>query len=283
VKANVSVPPHALEVQEHVAPAGQVAVQLVQTPLAPHAVAEVPAEQVPPVAAEQQPPLHVWVEEHAVVHAPVAVSQACPAGQSVATAQPHLPLARHAVPEALPAQETQAPPEAPQAAFDVPAEHIPALQQPPLHVSVAEQVVVHAPVVVSHASSAGQSVASLQPHAPLGRHALPVLPPTHETQAPLAPQAACTVPDAHVPALQQPPLHTWVGEHVVVHFRVVVSHASSVGHSAEEVQPVTTSGGLVSSRTSVVPSLLASFPGCSSPGRSSTRIGSEVASAVFSA
>jgi hypothetical protein len=47
--------------------------QSAQTPLVPHALTMVPAAQVPP---EQQPPLHVCVAEQAVVHAPVAVSQA---------------------------------------------------------------------------------------------------------------------------------------------------------------------------------------------------------------
>ncbi len=57
-------------------PVGQVAVQSVHTPLAPHAVFEVPPTQVPPVAAEQHPPLHVWLAEHAVVQVLVVVSQA---------------------------------------------------------------------------------------------------------------------------------------------------------------------------------------------------------------
>jgi hypothetical protein len=34
-------------------------------PLAPHAAAAIPATHVPPA---QQPPLHVWLCEHAVVH-----------------------------------------------------------------------------------------------------------------------------------------------------------------------------------------------------------------------
>jgi hypothetical protein len=62
--------------------------QSAQTPLAPHSLIAVPPTQVPPVDAEQHPPLHAWVEEHAVVHKPVVTSQASRAGQSLATAQP---------------------------------------------------------------------------------------------------------------------------------------------------------------------------------------------------
>jgi hypothetical protein len=91
---------------------------------------------------------------------------------------------------ALAAHEMQAAPEAPHSVFAVPAAQMPALQQPPLQSSVTEQVVVQAPVVVSHASSAAQSLATLHPHVPVARHAVPVLLATHETHEALAPHAA---------------------------------------------------------------------------------------------
>jgi hypothetical protein len=145
------VPPHLPDEHEHVAPPGHVEVQSVQTPLVPHAPAEVPAPQVPLVAAEQQPPLHVCVEEHAAVHALVVVSQASSAGQSVATVHPHFPLARHESPEAPPTHDTHASPVEPHAACVLPVAHVVPSQHPPLHGWVAEHVVVQAPVVVSHA------------------------------------------------------------------------------------------------------------------------------------
>jgi hypothetical protein len=48
-------------------------VQLTHTPAVPHAVALLPAWQVPLDAAEQQPPLQVCVELHAVTHLLVAL------------------------------------------------------------------------------------------------------------------------------------------------------------------------------------------------------------------
>jgi hypothetical protein len=86
----------------------------------PHAPVEVPATQLPPVAAEQQPPLHAWVVLHAVVHLCIVVSHAWLAGQSAALLQPHEPDGKHALPLALPVQGWQTLPTAPHAACDVP-------------------------------------------------------------------------------------------------------------------------------------------------------------------
>jgi hypothetical protein len=72
-----------------------------QTPELPHAVVVVPAWHVPPLAAEQQPPLHGWFELHAVVHLPVDASHASCAGQSAALVQPHTFDARQTCPLAL--------------------------------------------------------------------------------------------------------------------------------------------------------------------------------------
>jgi len=53
------------------------------------------------VPLEQHAPLHAWVAEHEVVHAPVAVSQARPAAQSEVCVQKgwHAPIS-HASPAA---------------------------------------------------------------------------------------------------------------------------------------------------------------------------------------
>ena len=118
----------------HETPVGHPEVQSEQTPLVPHAVFAVPGTHMPPVSAEQQPPLHAWVEEHADVHVPVATSHASSAGQSVVVAQPHAPLDRHAAPLEPPEQETHAAPVVPHAFLASPGAHMPVLvlQQPPL-------------------------------------------------------------------------------------------------------------------------------------------------------
>ena len=231
----------------------------VHDPERPHAGRVSPGAHTPEL---QQPPLQGSPEEHVVPHIPVDVSQASSVGQSVAIAQPQSPVDRQALPDEPPRQKPQVPPSIPQARGDVPAAHMPELQQPPLHGWLPEHVLVHTPLLVSHASSAGQSVAMAQPHVPLERHAVPELPPAHEVQVPpAAPHAVCAVPGAHVPALQQPPLHVWVDVHAVVHLWVAVSHASSVGQSVGTAQPPPVSAspapvsvGPVSCPESVVPS-----------------------------
>jgi hypothetical protein len=232
------LPAHIFDEQEHEAPEGQVVVQSVQIPLPPQKASVVPALQVPAEAAEQQPPLHGWIEEHASPHTPVVVSQASSEGQSAAMAHPHVTPPRQALPVVTPTQETQAPPVSPQFACPVPATHLPALlQQPPLHGWVDEHAVVQVFVVVSQAWSGGQSVALLQPHVPVERHAEPVGSPTQETHAPLTPHAVRLVPEVHVPALQHPPLQGCPVEHAVPQTPLVVSHASSAGQSDVLVQP----------------------------------------------
>ena len=117
--------------------------QSAHTPLVPHAVSAVPATQTPPEAALQQPLLHGAVEEQAVPHVPLLVSQASPGTQSDALLQPQVPFARQASPDATPMHEAHVAPDAPQAVCVVPETHVPALQQPPLHVWVDEHAVVH--------------------------------------------------------------------------------------------------------------------------------------------
>jgi hypothetical protein len=204
-------------------------------PVVPHAVFTLPGPQEPPFL--QQPPLHGWLAEHAFVHVPVATSQAWSVGQSPVTAQPQLPPARHSSPSGLPTHETHPPP-APHAPCAVPGAQVPPLQHPPLQGSVGEQVLPQTPLVLSHASSVGQSVGPAHPHVPLDRHATPDGLPAHDEHAvPEAPHAVIAMPGTHMPASQQPPLHGWLDEQVVVQSRVFMSQASPIGQSAGEAHP----------------------------------------------
>jgi hypothetical protein len=89
-------------------------------PAEPHAERLLPAMQLPPVADEQQPPLHGWFELQEVVHLPCAVSHAWLAGQSLALVQPHAPELRQAVPFTLPTQLWHSEPGAPHTPCEVP-------------------------------------------------------------------------------------------------------------------------------------------------------------------
>lgn len=60
-------------------------------PLLPHAAMPVPGSHVPPVAAEQHPPLHGWPVLQLVVHWCLVPSHAMPAGQSAAEVHPAPP------------------------------------------------------------------------------------------------------------------------------------------------------------------------------------------------
>jgi hypothetical protein len=198
-------------------------VQSLQTPLVPHAKLAVPAEHAPvepPVATEQQPPLHVCVALQAAVHACTLRSQAWPVGQSVGPLQPHVPFGSHAPPCGAFAQLWQTPPGGPQAVLDVPAAQVPVAlptaiaQHPPLHGWAALHVVEQTWAVVSHAFPLGQSVLELHPQASVGRHTWPVVLAVQSTHAvPLAPHAVSDVPLAQLPLLQQPATHGEAGEH----------------------------------------------------------------------
>jgi len=84
---------------------------------------------------------------------------------------------------------------------------------------------VHEDVPWSHAWSTGQSPIVRQPHLP-PKHADPALAPRHEMHAPpSAPHESGFVPEAHRPALQQPPLQGCELEQAVVHEEVAMSHA----------------------------------------------------------
>jgi hypothetical protein len=124
-------------------------------PLLPHWLFDVPATQLPPPV--QQPPLHGWLAgSHFVVHRCVVVLQAVPDGQSASELQPQkvvAPIVTQADPLLLEAQLTHAGADAvaPHAALELPCEHVPALQHPPLHTAPAAQDVEHSWVVGSHA------------------------------------------------------------------------------------------------------------------------------------
>jgi hypothetical protein len=135
------------------------AVQSTQVPLAPQAASAVPARQLPPTVAEQQPVWQGVLESQASVHRLVVVSQATAVpGQSAFVAHPHCraPPVVTQVSPAAPAvycagQSRQAPPLLPHAASAVPATQDPLWQHPPLQVWVALQVVVQVWVDVSQA------------------------------------------------------------------------------------------------------------------------------------
>jgi hypothetical protein len=177
-----------------------------------------PATQVPPVVAVQQPLAHGDEELQPDEQVCVAMLQAVP-GQSAAELQPQA-LITQALPCALEVQSTQARPLPPQPVTAVPAEQLPAMQQPPLHGCDAEQVVVHRCVVVLQALPMAQSVVPLQPQEPPPEtisHTLPFGLPVQLWQAPPpTPQAVCMVPTTHEPDEQQPPLHSWVAVQVAV-------------------------------------------------------------------
>jgi hypothetical protein len=128
-------------------------------PLAPHALALVPATQLPP--GEQQPPLHDCVAEQLDTHWCVVVSHAMSAAQSALELQPHAPLT-HACPALLEVQSAQVEPHA----LGALVVQVPPTQQAALHGCVFEQLVVHECAPTLHDCAAGQSLDCWQPHAP---------------------------------------------------------------------------------------------------------------------
>jgi hypothetical protein len=170
--------PEATPVATHVVPFGSPAQVAHTPPLSPQAVGEVPARHVPPVAAEQHPPLQGWLELHPVVQVLVIVSHAIPPGQSVEVVHPHAcrpPVAgTHALPVELPTQLVHVAEPVAQLAGVSPKSHTPPLpQHPPLQGWPALQTVVQKPDRVSHALPAGQSPTPPHPQVPPVRQALP--------------------------------------------------------------------------------------------------------------
>ena len=237
---------------------------------APLAHAPLPAHGCPRTRRHAvPPPVQLVFAEHPVLGAVQVVPHALPLAHAKppthAAAAPttHVPEGHVAAGVRLdpahdaPAHDAHTPPLLPQAPADVPGTHIPVvlplgmLQQPPLHGFVAEHVVRHACVVVSHERPVAQSDAgSMQPQVPpnapvLGTHALPTLMPAHATHAPpVDPHAVADCPCTHTPnappstgLVQHPPLHVCVALHAVVHAWVVVSHAIPWAQSAAVLQP----------------------------------------------
>jgi hypothetical protein len=124
------------------------------------------------------------------------MSQEWPLAQSPGPLQPQEPLVMHTLLDDLLEQSLQSAPSFPQSISPVPGWHIPLLQQPPLHCPGPEQLGLHLPPL--QALCTGQSVAELQPQAPL-MHALPVGLPVQSAQADADPHAEPEVPDIQVP------------------------------------------------------------------------------------
>lgn len=137
-----------------------------KVPFAPHAAGMVPDWHVPLVALEQHPVGHGEDELHAKLQMPF--EQPCaPEPQSLTVPQPHCPppvTVSHAWPCVLAEHELHVPPLFPQAVGAVPVEHVPPLQQPPLHGDDGPHTVVHTPPL--HAVLSGQSAALVQPQLP---------------------------------------------------------------------------------------------------------------------
>lgn len=113
-----------------------------ETHAVPFALPAQLAWQVPPVAAEQQPPLQACDELHEVVQACVARSQAKSAGQSVVALHPQVPLPEvtlHTAPASAVTQFVHVPPAAPHAVGDSGFAHVEPLQHVPLHTWLPEQ------------------------------------------------------------------------------------------------------------------------------------------------
>ena len=194
-------------------------VQLKHVPDEPHAVCTVPDTHRLP--EQQKPPVHIPLPGllQIGVHAP-------PAHVGAPLAQ-----ARHA------------PPVTPHAMFAVPAWHVPAPQQPPLHAVwlASPHVLSQTCVTVLHAWFDPQSVTVLHPQ---------LVPPRQRCPCPLAVQSRHVLPDAphavlavpvvHVPfAPQHPPLHAvrFGAPQVPVHVCVTVLHACPVPQSAATLHP----------------------------------------------
>lgn len=131
----------------------------------------------------------------------------------------------------------------------VPATHVPELQQPPLHGLPAEHV--EPQTLLTHAISAGQSVAAWQPQTPVGRQTAPAVPAAQLTHAPPdVPHAAVAAPVTHSVPLQHPPLHGPFPVHETPHECVDVLQASPFGQSLATLHGVPVSAASCASAAS---------------------------------
>jgi hypothetical protein len=208
-------------------------------PVSAHAAEVSPGWQVPPEAAEQQPPLHTSVELQAVPQTLVVELQALPVGQSPAALQPQTPETHWSPAEAF-VQSMQAPPAGPQAVL---------------------LIVTHWPVE-SQQNPAPQFPPEVPPTTHWDVQALfwhvGVLPLQVVQISPLPPHALLLAPAVQVLFSQQPPLHSWVGPQAFVHLRVLMSQALPVGQSLGPLHPQTL---FTQADPSAFPTQLTQFPG----------------------
>jgi hypothetical protein len=192
----------------------------------PQALSAVPALQVPPLGAEQQPLVQACVEPQLFTQVP-EVQAAAPPPQSPMLLQPQAPppeTARHTWPMVLAAQLAHRPPPTPQAVLATPLVQVLPLQQPPLQAWVASQLVVHW-CALEQEYPVGQSVFCRQPQL-LARHCVPALPPQEAQAPPPAPQAEGEAPLTQwLVVSQQPPLQVWLAVQVCVHWCELPSQA----------------------------------------------------------
>jgi hypothetical protein len=203
-------------------------------PLRPHAGFPVPGWQLVP---SQQPPLHVRPPPHPVPQVPAL--HAWWAGQSAVAPHPQVPPLSQAWPAGEVEQSVHAAPLVPHVAGAAPVTQsfVPVTsQQPPLQamvVPLTTHVLLHEPVVVSHAWPVGQSLLWTQRH----------FPPTHEFvpehgphAAPFVPQAVVEVPSWQAPFESQHPVGHEVGVQEGTHWPDM--HVSPVPHGTQDVPPV---------------------------------------------
>jgi hypothetical protein len=211
--------------------------QLAQAlPLTPHIVSPVPVWHCVP---SQQPPLQMRPPVQLAEQLPPL--QAWPTGQSLAEAQPHI-CETQAWPdvELAAVQSVHMATLLPHAPLAVPGAQVVPLQQPPLQLCDAEQVVVQPCAVVSQAVCAGQSPVTEQPHLPPPVTATHTWPAELEVQlaqvAPLPPHTVLLVPVWQVVPSQQPPLQMRPPAHELVHWCELLQ-AVPAGQSVEALQP----------------------------------------------
>jgi len=139
-----------------------------QMPLVPHALFWSPTRQVPPLAFEQQPPLHGLVLLHAVVHLSAIGSQAVLVGQLLELLQPQAPPGRHTAPSLPLLQSTQVVPMPPQEVLPVPGWQVPftaSEQHPNTHFTLALHTLLQIFVCgLQFVLLMGQSEKLLHPH-----------------------------------------------------------------------------------------------------------------------
>jgi hypothetical protein len=203
-------------------------------PIAPQALAAVPATQLVP---SQQPPLQARPPTQLDWQVCVVVLHACIDGQSVAALQPQLPPARQAWPSGLALQSLQLLPVAPHLVCVVPPTQLVPSQQPPLQVSPPRQLTAQVLVPGLQACPAGQSADETQPQPP-ETQAWPDGSLVQSTHRPEVPQLVLVLPAWQVlPLPQQLPEQGMVPLQAVVQACATVSQELPPPQSPEPLQP----------------------------------------------